>query len=45
MDLAGYDAYISGKLTDYEMPEEELSVYIKDLENLPKAEERKSGKW
>jgi len=45
MDLTGYDAYLSGKLTDYELPEEELQKYIKDLENLPKAEMRKSGRW
>ena len=45
MDLSGYDAYISGKLTDYELPEEELQKYIKDLDNLPKAEMRKTGKW
>jgi tryptophan synthase beta chain len=45
MDLTGYDAYLSGKLTDYELPDEEMSKYLKDLENLPKAEMRKSGKW
>jgi tryptophan synthase beta chain len=45
MDLLGYDAYLSGKLTDYELPKEELEKYLKDLENLPKAEMRKSGKW
>ena len=45
MDLMGYDAYLSGKLTDYELPEEELNKYLKDLENLPKAEMRKTGKW
>jgi tryptophan synthase beta chain len=45
MDLTGYDAYLSGKLIDYELPEEELLKYTKDLENLPKAEMRKSGKW
>ena len=45
MDLTGYNAYLSGKLTDYEMPEEELQKYTKDLENLPPAEERKSGQW
>jgi tryptophan synthase beta chain len=45
MDLLGYDAYLSGKLTDYELPEEELQKYTKDLENLPKAEMRKTGKW
>ena len=45
MDLSGYDAYLSGKLIDYELPAEELEKYTKDLENLPKAEKRKSGKW
>jgi tryptophan synthase beta chain len=45
MDLTGYDAYQSGKLTDYELPEEELQKYLKDLENLPKAKMRKTGKW
>ena len=45
MDLLGYDAYLSGKLTDYELPEEELQKYTKELEKLPKAEIRKSGKW
>ena len=45
MDLSGYDAYLSGKLTDYELPEEEMKKYLKDLERLPKAETRKTGKW
>jgi tryptophan synthase beta chain len=45
MDLLGYDAYLSGKLTDYELPKEELQKYLKDLEKLPKAEMRKTGKW
>jgi len=45
MDLTGYDAYLSGKLSDYELPEADLTRYTKELENLPKAEMRKSGKW
>jgi tryptophan synthase beta chain len=45
MDLTGYDAYLSGKLIDYELPEEELKKYTKDLETLPKADMRKSGRW
>jgi tryptophan synthase beta chain len=45
MDLSGYDAYLSGKLTDYELSEEEMKKYLKDLESLPKAEMRKTGKW
>ncbi len=45
MDLSGYEAYLAGKLTDYELPDEELKKYLKDLERLPKAEIRKTGKW
>lgn len=45
MDLTGYDAFLSGKLVDYALPDEELEKYTADLENLPKAEMRKSGKW
>jgi tryptophan synthase beta chain len=45
MDLSGYDAYMSGKLKDYELPDEELYKYTKELEALPKAAMRKSGKW
>jgi tryptophan synthase beta chain len=33
LDLAGYDAYLSGKLTDYVLPQEEID---KALEDLPK---------
>lgn len=45
MDLSGYDAYLAGKLTDYELPEEELTRYAKDLERLPAAPMRKTGRW
>jgi tryptophan synthase beta chain len=45
MDLSGYDAYLSGKLKDYDLPQEELLKYTKELEKLPKAEMRKSGRW
>ncbi len=45
MDLTGYDAYLSGKLIDYPLPDEELEKYTADLSKLPKAEMRKSGKW
>jgi tryptophan synthase beta chain len=45
MDLAGYDAYLSGKLRDYELPDDDLKKYTAPLANLPKAEMRKSGKW
>lgn len=45
MDLTGYDAYLSGQLTDYELPDEDLQRFTKDLETLPQAEMRKSGRW
>jgi tryptophan synthase beta chain len=45
MDLSGYDAFLSGRLSDYELPDEEIKKYTKDLEKLPKAEMRKSGRW
>ena len=45
MDLVGYDAYLAGKLSDYEMPEEDLKKYTAELKKFPKAEMRKSGKW
>jgi tryptophan synthase beta chain len=45
MDLTGYDAYLSGKLTDYELPDEDLKKYTEPLQSLPRAEMRKTGKW
>ena len=45
MDLVGYDNYLSGKLRDIEMPEDELFKYTKDLEKFPKAPMRKTGRW
>ena len=45
MDLTGYDAFLSGKLIDYSLPDEELEKYTAEIKNLPKAEMRKSGKW
>ena len=45
MDLLGYDAYLSGKLTDYELPDADLEKCTAQLKNLPKAAMRKTGKW
>jgi len=45
MDLSGYDAFLSGKLTDYTLPQEEIDKYTEPLKNLPKAEVKKTGKW
>ncbi len=36
IDLAAYDAYLSGKLEDFILPNEEIQKLIKDLEKFPK---------
>jgi tryptophan synthase beta chain len=45
MDLSGYDAFMSGRLSDYELPDEEIQKAARDLEKLPEAPMRKSGRW
>jgi hypothetical protein len=36
MDLTGYDAYLSGKLTNYLMSPDEMAKSLKSIEGLPK---------
>jgi tryptophan synthase beta chain len=36
VDLAAYDAYLSGKLKLYEMPDEDIQKGLKSIEGLPK---------
>ncbi len=36
IDLAAYDAYLSGKLEDYVLPDDEIKELLKDLEKFPK---------
>jgi len=45
MDLSGYDAFFQGKLTDYELPDEEMQKSLAPLEGLPRPPANKSGKW
>jgi tryptophan synthase beta chain len=45
MDLSGYDAFMTGKLSDYELPETDLQKFTAPLKSFPKAEARKTGKW
>jgi len=45
MDLTGYEAFLSGKLTDYSLSDEDLEKFTADLKDLPKAKVRKTGKW
>jgi len=44
MDLLGYDAFFSGKLPDYPLPEDEIQKGLKDLEGLPKPVKMVHGK-
>ena len=36
IDLASYDAYLSGKLTDYQLPDDEIERAKKTLGQFPK---------
>ena len=36
IDLAAYDAYLSGKLEDYVLPDDDIKKLLKDLEKFPK---------
>jgi tryptophan synthase beta chain len=45
MDLSGYDAYLSGKLTEYSLPDEDLEKFTACLDEFPDAPANKTGKW
>ena len=45
MDLTGYDAYFSGKLSDYSLPQEVIESNISGLGDLPMPSTAKTGKW
>jgi tryptophan synthase beta chain len=36
VDLAAYDSFFQGKLSDHELPQEQIDAALKDLEPLPK---------
>ncbi|NWF76470.1 MAG: TrpB-like pyridoxal phosphate-dependent enzyme [Nitrospirae bacterium] len=36
IDLAAYDAYLSGKLEDYKLPDDDIQKLLRDLEKFPK---------
>lgn len=44
MDLGGYDSYLSGRLTDYPLPDAEMKESLKSIENLPKPNKVRAGK-
>ncbi|MBN2232881.1 MAG: TrpB-like pyridoxal phosphate-dependent enzyme [Deltaproteobacteria bacterium] len=46
LDLSGYDAYLGGRLSNYELPEDDFRAAVDaSLQGLPKPERRASGKW
>ena len=45
MDLTGYDRYFADQLVDFPLPEEELQKSLKSIENLPKPNAAKTGRW
>jgi len=36
MDLTGYDKFLTGQLTDYELPKEEIDKNLELIKNYPK---------
>jgi tryptophan synthase beta chain len=40
LDLSGYDKFLSGELTDYALPHDDLRQSLQDIENLPKPERK-----
>ncbi|HTZ11590.1 MAG TPA: TrpB-like pyridoxal phosphate-dependent enzyme [Candidatus Margulisiibacteriota bacterium] len=45
MDLTGYDKFLTGKLSEYHMPEDDLCQSLESIKDLPKPKEAHSGKW
>lgn len=45
LDLGGYERFMTGDLTDFSLPEEDLRKSLAPLKDLPKPEMKKSGKW
>ncbi len=45
LDLAGYDKFLAGSLSEYSLPEDILNESIKVIQDHPKPESKKSGKW
>ena len=45
MDLMGYDAYLTGKLSSYSLPDDEIRKAGETLKQYPPAARNKSGKW
>jgi len=44
MDLTGYDRFLSGKLTDYSLPDDELKKSLESIKDMPQPQKLKTGK-
>ena len=45
MDLLGYQKYLAGELSDYELPQAEIDAAEAELQSFPKASTARTGKW
>lgn len=43
VDMAAYEAYLTGKLANHALPEEDISRALRDIEDLPKPKQFTSG--
>lgn len=45
MDLAGYERYFAGALSDYALPAEDLQGFLEAIREYPKPEAKRTGRW
>lgn len=45
MDLAGYEKYLSGQMSEYSISDQELNEFQESIKEHPKPQVKKTGKW
>ncbi|MFZ0430999.1 MAG: TrpB-like pyridoxal phosphate-dependent enzyme [Acidobacteriota bacterium] len=45
MDLAGYEKFFAGELTDFSLPQEELDGFLRAIQDHPRPATQKTGRW
>jgi tryptophan synthase beta chain len=45
MDLNGYDSYLQGKLSNFELPQEDIDKSLQSIKGHPVPSSKKTGKW
>ena len=45
MDLTGYEKFLNGELTEYELSDVEMNTSLESLKGFPEANPTKSGRW